>query len=434
MASLAVKLVYLENFQSHHRSKLTLAPAGHLTVITGPSDSGKTAILRALRLLAYNTPQGTDYIRVGQNGAAVAVHLADGTIITRERTRGTVNRYRVVEASGAEQVYEGFGTDVPVRVQELIGIRPVNVGDLDLNLNLAEQLDGPFLGKTISAGARAKVLGKLAGTAAVDQAAKALGTDLYRAGQEEKRLVAEVEALKQSIASYAYLATLAERIRALETRLARIRECQERRQRVVDLRAHLLEVSARRAEAELVTDRWRALGAAESLAGRLEAAALRSAGLLTLRRRQQQVEDGRRHAQSVVGRWAQLGPAQAKVERAGRAVAHGQALLRLRARYRQVTASCVVAKSDCRRWDGLGDAEKRFTATQASADHQARLTSLALKLRQVRHDQILAEDRRAQVTGMIADAERQYTETVLRAGRCPLCGSTVNPVKLREVV
>ncbi len=55
-----IKKVRIQGFQSHLDSTFTLSPG--LNVITGPSDAGKTAIIRALRWLAFNEPQGEAFI------------------------------------------------------------------------------------------------------------------------------------------------------------------------------------------------------------------------------------------------------------------------------------------------------------------------------------------------------------------------------------
>jgi exonuclease SbcC len=220
-----IKSIALHNFQSHKLSVIEPAPAGQLTVIVGPSDSGKTAIIRALRWLFYNIPQGTDFIKVGNNVAKVAIKHADGQQVTRERSRKGFNRYKIND----KDRYEGFGSTVPLEVQEITGVRPVQVGDLEMCLNLAEQLDGPFLGKSVSAPAKAKILGKLAGTEEVDFAAKGVGTDIYRARQDEKRLTDEVAKLQDELKQYDYLPELAERIAQVETLLANIKEAVERK-------------------------------------------------------------------------------------------------------------------------------------------------------------------------------------------------------------
>jgi exonuclease SbcC len=212
---ITIQKITIQNFQSHENTIIIPASNGQLTVIVGQSRQGKTAIFRALRWLFYNAPDGDDFIRWGCTFARVTVEYADGSQVIRYRTSGGTNRYIIRKPGSQEQVYEGFGRGVvPLEVQQVTGVSPVEIGEgLTLNLNLAEQLDGPFLGnKAISSTGRAKVLGKLAGTEEVDLAAKQLGTDLYRWRQDEKRLENEVVLLNEQIAGFEWLEPFKETI------------------------------------------------------------------------------------------------------------------------------------------------------------------------------------------------------------------------------
>ncbi len=236
-----IERINLIGFQSHNITYLEPAAAGQLTVIVGPSDSGKTAILRALRWLFYNTPQGTDFIKVGHDTAGVRVTYKNGKSVTRARRRQGLNKYEITDNTEPDddirtQKFEGFGNTVPLEVQQITGVRPVQIGDLDLCINLADQLSGPFLGSDISAPMRAKVLGKLAGTEEVDYAAKSVGTDLYRRRQDEKRFTDDVTRLTAAIEEYAYLDGLGKRIEQADALLAGLREKAERLNQLKRLR------------------------------------------------------------------------------------------------------------------------------------------------------------------------------------------------------
>ncbi len=260
-----IKTLQIENFQSHAKTNIAPAPPGQLTIITGPSDSGKTAIIRALRWLYFNTPQGADFLRAGCSMVKVNLEMDSGHRVVRERTKAT-NRYVVVPPGGERQVFEGFGSGVPLEVQEVTGVGPVQIGDLNINLNLAEQLDGPFLGKSVSGGARAKVLGKLAGTEEIDYAAKLLGTDLYRRNQDEKRMSGELAELEEKIRGYDWLPGMARKIEQLEQLVKKLRTSQERRGRMVQLKEQLEQVDEKIIACQAVLCRWRNLEQTEQLA------------------------------------------------------------------------------------------------------------------------------------------------------------------------
>ena len=230
----------IENFQSHKKTVINWAPGGQLTILTGPSDSGKTAILRAEDWLCNNKPDGNDFIRVGCTFARVTNVYKSGHTVIRERT-SSKNQYKIIEP-GANQplILEGFGRNtVPLEVQEITGIKPVTIGDMEYNLNLAAQLDGPFLGNSVSAPARAKMLGKLAGTEEIDYAQKNVEADIRNSGQHVNTLKAELDGLDAEIAKYDYLPTMAAKIAELERLAGLIQAAEERRDQIFGVKKGL---------------------------------------------------------------------------------------------------------------------------------------------------------------------------------------------------
>jgi DNA repair protein SbcC/Rad50 len=86
-----VKLT-LKNFQCWQSLEVELAPG--ITCITGKSDLGKSAILRALRWLASNRPQGDSMIRQGASFCRVTLEI-DGHVIVRHR--GEKGNYYLID-------------------------------------------------------------------------------------------------------------------------------------------------------------------------------------------------------------------------------------------------------------------------------------------------------------------------------------------------
>ena len=209
-----IKKIIIENFQCHDETILEPAPTG-LTVITGPSDHGKSAVVRAIKWLMYNRPLGNDFVRHGQSECTVTLEL-DDAVVVRRRT-ASFNQYYV-----NDQLYEGFGNNVPLEVQKALGIYNYDVGDETLRLNVAGQLEGPFLGSGISSPARAKILGKIAGAETIDKANQTLGTDLYHAKRDKDKYTENLKEKDKEIEKYKWVVPLEEKIKLANTKMALI--------------------------------------------------------------------------------------------------------------------------------------------------------------------------------------------------------------------
>lgn len=236
-----IRKICLENFQSHEYTEIDLSPA--LTVIVGESDRGKSAIIRALRWLFLNEPKGSDFIRVGASGCRVTAVFDDGTKVVRERDRSK-NRYVVVYPDGREEIYEGFGSDIPPEVTGLHGICKVRLDDdLEVSLNFALQLESPFL--LAGAGStKAKAMGRLHGIHIVDAAVRATVRDITRLQQEEKRLEGHLFALDEQLKEFTDLPDLQARLSRCTGLLKQAEKMRERAARLSELKQNLARTGA----------------------------------------------------------------------------------------------------------------------------------------------------------------------------------------------
>lgn len=478
----AMKRLTIENFQSHKKTVVEFAPAGGLTVIVGPSDTGKTVIIRALRWLFYNTPQGMEFVRTGASFVRVTVEYESGHKVIRERTVST-NRYKII-APGAEapEVFEGFGNDVPLEVQKITGVRQVRIGDDTFNLNLSEQLDGPFLGtKQISSPARAKVLGKLAGTEEIDLAAKDLGTDIYRRNRDIDRLKTEIAGLTESVKKYDYLPALKTKIKQLQELLDAVKTAEERKITLENLRSKLTTVLLNISECDRVIARWQGLDEAYFTSREVEATIRRKDILLSLAAQLAQAEYYLETCQKTISRWhgvdeaeqvliqtetfiqrqknlivlsRQLTVAEAEIKNAQKTIAQYMYLpeaedmvnlvdtnlpklkrvKELQAKLQNTDSALSQIEKTLGKWAKVCEAERAQNEVTTLIEKQRTLTIFKQQLRATeknietaRQDIVVFEQR-------VSELEGAYRDALLAAGVCPTCGTELTPETLKKAV
>lgn len=214
-----ITAVRIEGFQSHTASQLNFGPG--LNVITGPSGGGKTAILRAIKWVAFNEPQGEAYVNVKVGEAAVALYLDNGAVITKRRKKGKTSYLLQMNEDDEGSLFEK--SEVPEEIRQVLQIEKQTFGDFETALNFSFQLDPPFLlSETASAGA--KILGKLAGTESVDLAIKDISKDTYSSRQERSNADKDIERLSGSMLSYAHIDDAKEALDVAELLLQGIEE------------------------------------------------------------------------------------------------------------------------------------------------------------------------------------------------------------------
>lgn len=205
--------VHIENFQSI--KNMTVEIHG-LTVVTGANNSGKTAIMRAVRGVFTNAPAGP-LVRQGAAYLRVTLTFPDGAEVTWEKgwtkpdqKGSTVNRYFL---NGKE--LENVGRGVPVEIADL-GVREIQASTDRIWPQIAEQFDGTLflLNKTGSAVAEA-----LSDVERVGKLTKAL-----RLSEKDKRSVEDelrvrkkdVKLLQEEVASYKGLDDLSAAVREID--------------------------------------------------------------------------------------------------------------------------------------------------------------------------------------------------------------------------
>jgi len=108
----------IKNFQSLRDCSIEFSPG--INTITGPSDEGKSAILRALRWALLNMPKGDHFRTFDTKKTSVELELDDGTIT---RIKGSSENAYVINGT----THRAFGTQPPEEALSLHNLTEINI-------------------------------------------------------------------------------------------------------------------------------------------------------------------------------------------------------------------------------------------------------------------------------------------------------------------
>lgn len=127
-----IKKITINNFQSHESSELKLSEG--VNVIVGSSDSGKSAILRALKWVIYGKPRGDAFCSWWGGKTSVNIEFDDCSVSRSKE--GNDNKYILLDSDENKKVFTAFGNDIPAEITNAL-----NIDDI----NFQKQGDAPFL-------------------------------------------------------------------------------------------------------------------------------------------------------------------------------------------------------------------------------------------------------------------------------------------------
>jgi len=197
-----IDAIEIDNFQSHKGTAITFGPG--VNVVTGTSDSGKSAVVRALVWAVSNRPQGfgfrSTFADKGQ-ATRVGVTFTDGQWVVRERDDRGMNRYSI-----EGQELEALRADVPDEVEQVLNLEEYNVQG---------QHDAYFLLQS-SAGEVARMLNDVVGLDVIDSLLKVVNSMVLDARREADRAGTEAVDLQGQIEGYAFLKDLDKHVEKLD--------------------------------------------------------------------------------------------------------------------------------------------------------------------------------------------------------------------------
>lgn len=199
--------VIIENFQSHKKTEVDFIAGTN--VIIGESDTGKSAIFRAINWVVSNRPLGDSYRSEWGGDTRVILHTSEGHVIERLRT-ASKNEY-IIDG----QVLKAFGSEPPAEVGEILQID---------SFNIQEQMESPFL-LSSTPGEAARMLNKAASIDAIDKTISGLKKSLNQLNSE---ILHNEQRLKQYSAEMKQYENLPE----IESRVERVEGLEEEKESI----------------------------------------------------------------------------------------------------------------------------------------------------------------------------------------------------------
>ena len=199
------KKLIIDNFQNHKHTEIEFSDG--ITVFVGKTDSGKTAIFRAIKLILKNKPRGNGFISVfaeknkkQKPTTNVSLTLEDDTEVIRTKSE-TVNKY-TVKKEDKEETFENFGVNIPPEILDTIEANSVLIDtDTFFDINISEQLAPPFL-ITESPSVKTKVIDKVAKIDILNKAIKNNHLKLQNTLSNEKQIVLDIEKLENELKEF----------------------------------------------------------------------------------------------------------------------------------------------------------------------------------------------------------------------------------------
>ncbi len=181
--------IQIKDFQCHEMLRVRFDPK--ITAIVGPSDVGKSSIIRALRWVATNRPLGDGFIRDGSDTSEVKLWTEESSVL---RAKDPANIYRIDK----REPLKAFGAEVPGDVFKTLKID---------DLNFQGQHDPPFW-FSLSAGEVARQLNSIVDLGVIDEVMGKLSKVVRECKTTVDVLASRVENVEAEVESYTYVEQL----------------------------------------------------------------------------------------------------------------------------------------------------------------------------------------------------------------------------------
>jgi DNA repair exonuclease SbcCD ATPase subunit len=208
-----------------------------VNVIVGKSDSGKTAILRAIRWVVFNRPSGDGFVsQHGEGDTSVSLTFDDNKK-TVTRSKGTENSYSISKTK-----FVSFGSEVPQEIKRYLMMD---------ELNFSGQMDQPFF-LSLSSGEAARYLNSIIDLTVIDSSLANINGKVRKNMQAIKDQEEKIDDLKKELQESKYIREAKKKLEELEEKQQQLDKQVERYERIEDDYLNWIDISKEIEEIKIV--------------------------------------------------------------------------------------------------------------------------------------------------------------------------------------
>jgi exonuclease SbcC len=199
------KAIQIKNYQKHEELDLDLAQG--VNVIIGPSDRGKSAVMRAIRFDVENKPDGEDFINDDFDETEILITDLQDISAVRIKGRGqSKNSYELRSKGKKPAIFKAFGKGgIPEEIEKFFNMKAIN---------FKHQLDSPFL-LSLSPGMRGEYINKIVNLEKIHESLGNIAGTLRGEKQQEERLDLSLKGTKVDITNLFWVDEAEEKIESI---------------------------------------------------------------------------------------------------------------------------------------------------------------------------------------------------------------------------
>lgn len=218
-----LKEIEIKNFQSHSYIRVRLSEG--VNTITGSSEAGKSAMVRAIRWVVLNRPAGNSIIKKGEKRTSVILTFDNG-YISKSRTKTET----IYDVNGT--ILKAVGRDIPEELNDLSKLTDINF----------QMQHSPFFLLKDTPGEIAKQMNELVGLTIIDSLFNSINNGIRKAKGDIVSLRENLEGLNTDLHNLQYIDSAYKTLKKFENALISKERTEDVYKNLCSIRSDLKEI------------------------------------------------------------------------------------------------------------------------------------------------------------------------------------------------